>query len=334
MSSMPVTCSVVVPVFNEEEGLAELHRRTTGVLQQEGVTFELVLVNDGSSDRSLEVMCEIARRDPRVVVVNLSRNFGHQAALTAGLDHARGDAVVVMDADMQDPPEVIPRMLARWREGYDVVYGQRTRREGEGLFKRVTASAFYRLIRRLTAVDIPADTGDFRLVSRRCAEAMRSLRERNRFLRGLVAWVGFRQVAVPYERHARFAGQTKYPLRKMVAFATDAVVSFSSTPLRMATALGFIVSAASFAYAGYAVYLKIVSGRSLPGWASLMVGVVFLGGVQLLCLGIIGEYLGRMYDEVKARPLYLVESVLGGAPAAGKEGGDDGDAHGAPTKGA
>lgn len=328
---MQVACSVIVPVFNEEAVIPELHRRTTAVLADLGLEYELILVNDGSRDRSLELLCELATRDPRVVVVNLSRNFGHQLAITAGVDHARGDAVIVMDADMQDPPEVIPAMIARWREGYDVVYGRRTRREGEGIFKRATASLFYRFIRRLTAVDLPADTGDFRLMSRRSADAMRAMRERNRFLRGMVVWAGFRQVAVPYERHPRFAGETKYPLRKMIAFATDAVVSFSSTPLRLATGLGFAISCASFAYAAYSVYIKVFSGRSLPGWASLMVGVVFLGGVQLLCLGIMGEYIGRVYDEVKGRPLYLVESVRREEESAGKEKKLDGVADPAPA---
>jgi dolichol-phosphate mannosyltransferase len=311
-----IEVSIVVPVFNEEEVLPALYDRVSGVMARSGASWELLLVDDGSRDRSLETMRELRARDPRVSVLELSRNFGHQVAISAGLDHARGAAVVVMDADLQDPPEVVLDMIARWREGCDVVYGRRRARHGERPFKRATAAAFYRLIRALTSVDIPADTGDFRLMSRRAVEALRRLRERNRFVRGLSAWVGFRQVSVEYDRAPRLAGETKYPLRKMVRFASDAIVSFSITPLRVATAFGFAVSFASFAYAAYAVYLKIVTGESLPGWASLMVAVVFLGGVQLLCLGILGEYVGRIFEEVKARPLYLVADLQQGDRAA------------------
>jgi dolichol-phosphate mannosyltransferase len=323
MSAIP-TCSLVIPVFNEEEVLPELYRRVTQVMVAAETSYELVLIDDGSSDKTWEIMQRLRASDERVSLVRLSRNFGHQIALTAGLEHARGETVVVLDADLQDPPELIPRMLELWREGHDVVYGLRTRREGEGLFKRSTAAIFYRLIGRLTSVHIPADTGDFRLMSRPVVEALKRVRERNRFVRGLVAWVGFRQVALPYERAHRAAGETKYPFSKMLRFAVDAIISFSILPLRLATGFGFLVSFFSFAYAAHAVYLKVVTGESLPGWASLMVGIAFLGGVQLLCLGIVGEYLGRIYDEVKARPLYLLQDFQSGPRA--KEA-----AHGAPA---
>ncbi|HYO53240.1 glycosyltransferase family 2 protein [Archangium sp.] len=314
MSAIP-TCSLVIPVFNEEEVLPELYRRVTQVMAAAETSYELVLIDDGSSDKTWEIMQRLRASDERVSLVRLSRNFGHQIALTAGLEHARGETVVVLDADLQDPPELIPRMLELWREGHDVVYGVRTRREGEGIFKRSTAAVFYRLIGRLTSVHIPADTGDFRLMSRPVVEALKRVRERNRFVRGLVAWVGFRQVGLPYERAHRAAGETKYPFSKMLRFAVDAIISFSILPLRLATGFGFLVSFFSFAYAAHAVYLKVVTGESLPGWASLMVGIAFLGGVQLLCLGIVGEYLGRIYDEVKARPLYLLQDFQSGPMA-------------------
>jgi polyisoprenyl-phosphate glycosyltransferase len=315
MQSGP-TLSIVVPVFNEEAILDTLHARVVAALERSAERFELVLVDDGSRDGSWEKMTAAAARDPRVVLVRLSRNFGHQVAITAGVDAARGEAVVLMDADLQDPPEVIPEMIARWRAGYDVVYGRRSRRLGESWFKRATAAAFYRVIRGLTSVDIPADTGDFRLMSRRVVEVLKRLEERNRFVRGLVAWIGWRQTAVEYERAERLAGETKYPLRKMVRFAADAIVSFSIAPLRVATALGLVVSTFSFGYAVYAVLARIFSWDVVQGWASLMVAVTFLGGVQLISLGVIGEYVGRVYDEVKRRPLYVADVQRAGeAPA-------------------
>ena len=313
-----VTLSVVVPVFNEASGLDALHERVSSTLRHAGVAYEIVLVDDGSRDGSWERMAALAERDPHLVLVRLSRNFGHQVAITAGLDHACGEAVVVMDADLQDPPEVVPQMIERWRAGYDVVYGRRERRLGEGLFKRATASLFYRLVRRLTAVEIPADTGDFRLMSRRAVEAFRSLQERNRFVRGMVAWVGFRQTAVDYVREARHAGETKYPVRKMVRFAGDAIFSFSHVPLRFATGLGLASSTAGFGYAVYAILARVLGWPTVQGWASLMVAIIFLVGVQLISLGIIGEYIGRIYDEVKARPLYLTDTVVRGQAAASR----------------
>jgi len=308
----PITLSVVIPVFNEEESLQALHQRLGSTLERAGVSYEIVLVDDGSRDRSWERMCMLADLDPRYSLVRLSRNFGHQIAITAGVDQARGDAVVIMDADLQDPPEVVLEMLARWRDGADVVYGRRRHREGETWFKLATATAFYRLIRRLTTVNVPADTGDFRLMSRRAVEALRRLGERNRFVRGMVAWVGFRQEELLYDRAARHAGETKYPLRKMLRFAGDAIFSFSFVPLRLATLFGLLVSGVSFGYAIYSVLAKIFDWDVVHGWASLMVAVLFLGGVQLVSLGILGEYLGRVYDEVKARPLYLAQEVRRG----------------------
>ena len=306
MTNHPIL-SVVVPVFNEEESLDELYRRVTESLGGSGESFELVLVDDGSRDGSLSRMQALAARDPRVVLVRLSRNFGHQIAVSAGVDAARGQAIVLMDADLQDPPEVVPQMLALWRKGFDVVYGRRTRRSGESWFKKATAAAFYRLIRKMTSIDIPADVGDFRLMSRRVVDVLKQFQERNRFVRGMVAWIGFRQTAIDYQRQVRASGETKYPLRKMVRFAADAIFSFSHVPLRIATGLGLVVSTLSFAYGVFAILGRFFGWGFVHGWASLMVAVTFLGGVQLVSLGIIGEYLGRVYDEVKQRPLYVGE---------------------------
>ena len=307
---MSPVLSVVVPVFNEEGNLPELHRRLAAVLPAVVDSWEIVFVDDGSRDRSWELIRGLAAADPHVRGVRFSRNFGHQMAFAAGLDHARGDAVVIMDADLQDPPELIPELVARWREGHEVVYAVRTRREGETLFKKLTASVFYRLLRRITQVEIPVDTGDFRLMGRRALEAFRRLPERHRFTRGLVAWVGFSQVGVPYARAARKAGETNYPLRKMLRFAVDAITSFSHVPLQLATWLGFLTSLFAFAYIVVVVVLKFV-GISWPGYTSLMAAILFLGGVQLVMIGLLGEYLGRVYDEVKGRPLYLVQDTVG-----------------------
>lgn len=302
--------SVVIPVCNEVEVLPTTYRRLSDVLAGMGIPYELVFVDDGSTDGSWGLIEDLHHSDPSVSALGLSRNFGHQVAITAGIEHARGEAVVVMDADLQDPPEVLPGMLALWREGYDVVYGVRSVREQDSWFKRTSAAAFYRLIRALTAVDIPLDTGDFRLMSRRVVDAMKRMPERNRFVRGLVSWAGYRQVAIPYDRGARVAGVTKYPLRRMIRLAADAIVSFSTVPLQMAIGLGFLLSIACFAYAGWAAYARFIHDRPVPGWTSLMVAILLVGGVQLVCLGIIGEYIGRIYDEVKRRPLYLVGQHL------------------------
>lgn len=306
------TYSVVAPVYNEEQLLPEFYRRVVAVLEALQEPFEIVLVNDGSRDRSLEIMHRLHEEDPRVKVVNFSKNFGHQIAITAGMDYARGQAVVVIDSDLQDPPEVIARMIDEWKKGFQVVYAVRTEREGETYFKRATASMFYRLIRRITNVDIPVDTGDFRLMDRKVVDALTQMREQKRFMRGLSVWVGFKQTGVGYKRDARKAGETKYPLRKMVRFALDGITSFSYLPLQLATYFGFLVAGLSVLGIVLAVILRLFSGvDALEGQATTLVSVLFLGGVQLIFLGVIGEYVGRIYDEVKRRPLYIVAEALG-----------------------
>jgi glycosyltransferase involved in cell wall biosynthesis len=310
---MKPTISIVAPVYNEEAVLAELHRRVCEVMDQQAESWELVLINDGSRDRSAEVIAELHGQDGRVKGISFSRNFGFQVAATAGLDHTQGDAVILTDADLQDPPEVYPDMIAKWREGYDVVYGVRAGREGETRFKLITAKVFYRLIRRITSIDIPLDTGDFRLMDRRVVDAIRRMPERNRFLRGMVPWVGFKQTGVEYERQSRFAGESKFgSVKQMLPFALDAITSFSYLPLQLATFLGFVMAILS-ALAILVVILLRLFGPSDPllGQATTLVAVLFLGGVQLISLGIIGEYLGRIYDEVKERPLYLVDKKWG-----------------------
>lgn len=307
-----MTLSVVVPIYNEEPIIRELHRRLTAVLGLVEGGYEIVYVNDGSRDRSFELLTEVADTDRQVRVINLSRNFGHQIAITAGLDYAAGDAVVIIDADLQDPPELIHEMVAKWREGYDVVYAVRKSRDGETPFKKFTASFFYRLLSRITNVNIPVDTGDFRLMSRPAVDALNRVREKNRFVRGLVSWVGFRQTGILFERQERFAGETKYPLRKMLKFALDGITSFSFLPLQLATYSGFFVSGCSFLAMIVILLRKLLNpGYGVNGWASLMVVILFLGGIQLITIGIIGEYIGRIYDEVKQRPLYFTRELLG-----------------------
>jgi glycosyltransferase involved in cell wall biosynthesis len=306
-----LTLSVVVPIFNEEGTVEELHARLTAAVAPLD-SYELVLVDDGSSDRTWELLAAIAAGDPHVRLVRLSRNFGHQVALTAGVDAARGDAIVTMDGDLQDPPEVIPELVAQWREGFDVVYGVRVAREGETRFKLWTASLFYRLIRRMSPVDIPQDAGDFRLLSRRAADAFRSMPERARFIRGMTSWVGFRQVGVPYRREARYAGTTKYPTRKMLRFALDAITSFSTTPLRVMSAFGFSLVGLCGLYLAYALYKRFLTDDTVEGWTTVIVLVLLIGGAQLIGLGVIGQYVGRIYEESKNRPLYVVSEVLHG----------------------
>jgi glycosyltransferase involved in cell wall biosynthesis len=304
----PVYC-VIAPVLNEEETLPHFYKRVVKVMSELGESFEVLFVNDGSTDGSYRIMQELHQQDSRVRVVNFSRNFGHQIAISAGLDYARGQAVIIIDADLQDPPEVIPQLIARWKDGAEVVYAQRTRREGETGFKLVTAAAFYRLIERITSVSIPRDTGDFRLLDRRVVDALVTMREQHRFMRGLSAWVGFRQEAVSYVRQERFAGTTKYPLWKMIRFSLDAITSFSYVPLQLASTCGFILAAASLVGIVIAIILRVFTG-AIVGQASTLILVLFLGGIQLIFLGIIGEYLGRIYDEVRSRPLYIVRDVL------------------------
>ncbi len=299
--------SVVAPVYNEEATLEEFYSRVCTAL--DGLRFELVLVDDGSTDTSGAVLERLALSDPRVHVVSLSRNFGHQTALTAGLDHAAGDAVVMLDADLQDPPELIPRMLDHWSAGCDVVYAVREQRDGESRFKLTTARWFYRLFDKLAQVELQHNSGDFRLLDRRALDALLSMRERSRFLRGMTVWVGYRQAAVPYSRDPRYAGETKYTLSKMLRFSLDAVSSFSHRPLQLATLLGFVISTLAFIAIPVVIVLRIL-GSYLPGFGSITIAVLLLGGIQLIAIGIIGEYVGRIYDEVKGRPLYLVQSRI------------------------
>lgn len=301
--------SIVAPIFNEEGSVAELYRRLTAALGHETKSWELILVDDGSTDGSAQAIEALAREDGRVRPVVFARNFGHQIAVTAGLDHARGEAVVIIDADLQDPPELIPELIRRWKEGYEVVYAVRTERAGESWFKTATASLFYRLIARITDVHIPLDTGDFRLLDRKVVEALRHMRERHRFLRGMAAWVGFRQIGVPYKRDVRFAGETKYPFRKMVRLALNAVTSFSYFPLQIATYLGFLCAGASALAIVVVILMRLGGSQAFLGQASTLIAVLFLGGIQLISLGILGEYLGRVYDEVKGRPLYILRSA-------------------------
>lgn len=309
-----VDLSIVVPLYNEEGNVAPLVERIAGIAERlPGISsYEIVLVNDGSRDRTLEKIREEMRRRHDVVLVNLSRNFGHQIAATAGLDIAQGDAVVLMDGDLQDPPELIAEFVQRWRSGYDVVYAVRRTRKGESPFKLFTAAMFYRTIKRLTNVSIPVDTGDFRLMSRRVVEALKRSHERHRFLRGMVSWVGYNQIGVEYDRQERLSGETKYPFKKMLKFAVDGITSFSDVPLRFASYLGFTVSTAAFIYAVIIILFKAFhfgTPEYARGWASTMVVILFLGGVQLIGIGILGEYIGRIYDEVKARPLYLIADI-------------------------
>jgi dolichol-phosphate mannosyltransferase len=305
-------CSVIVPCYNEEAVILETYKRLTSELSKlQDISLEFVFVDDGSRDATFRLLSEIQRTDSRVRVVAFSRNFGHQIAVTAGLEHAAGDAVVLIDADLQDPPEVIHQMIERWRDGVDVAYGLRVGREGETALKLWTAKIFYRTINRMSDVPIPLDTGDFRLMDRKVVDAVLAMPERDRFVRGMVSWVGFRQEPVPYRRAARFAGVTKYPLMKMIRFAADGILSFSLVPLRLATYLGFGAAALAMLGITYALVMRLMTDIWVTGWTLLFIGLMFIGGVQLVALGVIGEYLGRVYGEVKRRPLYLVGRRLG-----------------------
>ena len=314
--------SVVVPVCNESGTIAEFHRRTSRVLQTlDRLAYEIIYVDDGSSDDSYEQLADLAARDSHVTVVKFSRNFGHQTAITAGLDYARGDGIVIIDADLQDPPEVIVDMTRKWREGYEVVYGQRATREGVTRLKRLTASLFYRVMRRMTRIDLPADVGDFRLVSRLAADQLRTMREKDRFVRGLVSWIGFRQTGVPYDREARFAGDTKYPYRKLIQLALDGMTSLSTMPLKLATWLGSAAVGLGLLYM-LSVPVQYLLGSTGAGFSPILAAVLFIGGTQLICIGILGEYIGRMFNEIKARPMYVVEELLGAGPP--RRGGGSG----------
>jgi glycosyltransferase involved in cell wall biosynthesis len=303
---MQITFSIVAPVFNESASLTEFYRRVSDTMQSLGEPWELVVIDDGSRDNSAEIMLELARNDSHVRPVIFARNFGHQLAVTAGLDYSRGQAVVIIDSDLQDPPEVIPDLIAKWREGNEVVYAVRTEREGETWFKLFTAALFYRLIYRITDVDIPRDTGDFRLLDRKVVNVLNQMRERHRFLRGMSVWVGFKQTGVGYKRRARFAGETKYPLKKMIKFASDAITGFSYLPLQIATYIGFFSAILAILAIPIVIIVRLTVSDGFLGQASTLISVLFLGGVQLICLGILGEYLGRLYDEARGRPLYII----------------------------
>ena len=310
--------SVVIPCFNEEGNLQETHRRVTEAVCQTGIQYEVVYVDDGSHDRTPELLRQLQADDDHVRVVYLSRNFGHQFAVTAGLAHASGSAVIILDADLQDPPELMLEMIRLWETGYEVVYGVRTDREGETWFKLLTARVFYRLIHWLSETEIPLDTGDFRLLDRRVVDVIVGMPERDRFLRGMVSWAGYRQIGIPYRRAPRFAGETKYPLGKMVRFAFDGIVSFSVKPLRLSTLMGFIFAGLALLAIVYALAMRLFTQRWVTGWTALIIAILLLGGAQLISLGIIGEYVGRLYGEAKHRPLYLVRETLGTAtPAQG-----------------
>jgi glycosyltransferase involved in cell wall biosynthesis len=314
MTEARPTLSVVIPVFNEEETLPELDRRLRSFLSELDVTWEVVFVDDGSRDASARLLQDMAASEPRFKVISFGRNFGHQIAITAGMDRAEGEAVVVMDADLQDPPEVVREMLAKWREGNDIVYAVRKRRIGETWFKRITAALFYRMFRAMLGFEVMVDAGDFRLMSRPVILTLRSLRERHRFIRGLVGWIGFRQASVSYTRHERFAGVTKYPLRKMLKFAFDGITSFSTVPLRAATWLGALAGLVALGLGTWAFYVKVVGGTTVPGWTTIMILVALGSSAQLLVIGILGAYVGRIYEEVQRRPLYTVAKEMNLAP--------------------
>lgn len=306
---MKIVYSIVAPIYNEIDNLSELYRRVSQVMESSDETWELVLVDDGSTDGSTEKIRELAEADKHIRPVIFARNFGHQIAVTAGLDYARGEAVVIIDSDLQDPPEVILDMIAKWRDGYEVVYAVRAEREGESWFKLWTASLFYRIIYRITDVKIPLDTGDFRLMDRKVVDVMNSMRERHRFLRGMSAWVGFKQVGVEYKRAARQIGTTKYPFRKMLRLALNAVTGFSYFPLQVATYIGFFAAGIAILAIPVVIIMRMTGSQAFFGQATTLIAVLFLGGVQLISLGILGEYIGRLYDEAKGRPLYIVREA-------------------------
>ncbi|MBD2601545.1 MULTISPECIES: glycosyltransferase family 2 protein [Microcystis] len=304
--------SLIIPIYNEEETIPELYRRVSAVMDSLDDSVELILINDGSGDRSLKLMRELQERDARVCYISFARNFGHQAAVTAGLNFARGQVIVVLDADLQDPPELIPKMIESWQAGYHVVYAQRTKRKKESWFKRLTAYVFYRLLRQLADVDIPADTGDFCLMDRQVVEVLNSMPERNRYIRGLRAWIGFRQTAVKFERDPRFAGEVKYTFKKSLALAINSLVSFSKIPLRISTYLGLFSALIALLMALLVLYWRLQQPDSpVTGLATILIAVFFLGSVQLISIGILGEYVGRIYEEVKGRPAYTIAEIAG-----------------------
>ena len=302
--------SVVIPAFNEQEVVGETYKRLTNVMTEMGESYELIFVNDGSKDQTAHIIAAFCENDPSVRLINFTRNFGHMAAISAGMEHSRGEAVFVIDADLQDPPEVFPEMAAKWKEGYHVIYGKRIQRKGESLFKRASAKLFYKFIRRMTSVDLPPDTGEFRLIDRQVCDVVNKLPEKNRYIRGLVSWVGFKQIPVEYVRESRFAGKTKYPLRKMFLFAMDAITSFSYKPLKLATIAGFSISFISFIYIISVIYQYFFTDRTIAGWASTIAAILFTQGIVLMILGLMGEYIGRIYTELQNRPNYIVQEII------------------------
>ncbi|MFA2766688.1 glycosyltransferase family 2 protein [Bacillus pacificus] len=302
--------SVVVPMYFEEEVAQECYNRLKSVMLQNNINYEFVFVNDGSTDRTMEILSEIAANDYRTKIVNFARNFGHQVAVTAGIAAAKGDAIVIIDADLQDPPEVIPELIAKWEEGYEVVYAKRKQRKGETWFKLLTAKYFYKFLNYMSDIDIPKDTGDFRIIDRKIADVFNQMTERNRFIRGMMSWVGFRQTYVEYERDERFAGETKYPLKKMIKFASDGIIAFSTKPLRIVMSLGLLSVLISIIVLLYTVTVKVFGHGTQTGWASIMVAITFFSGIQLLGLGIVGQYIARIYDESKNRPIYIVKETI------------------------
>lgn len=302
--------SVVVPMYNEEDGAAECVKRLTTVLDGMQCRYEILFVNDGSGDRTLAILKEQKPAFPHIKVIDLSRNFGHQLAITAGIDIADGDAVIVIDGDLQDPPELFPEMVAKWQAGFDVVHAKRRKRQGETSFKLITAKIYYRLIKEIAQIDMPVDVGDFRLMSRRAVDALKAMREMHRYVRGMVAWVGYNQCSVEYDREARFAGRTKYSLTRMLSFSWTGLTSFSVIPLRLATLMGLASAFIGFLYGIYALVAKYILHTAIIGWTSIVIIILLLGGIQLVCLGIIGEYIGKIYEEMKNRPLYLVKEII------------------------
>lgn len=302
--------SIVVPMYFEEEVAQECYNRLKKVMDDFNINYEFVFVNDGSTDKTMDILKEIAAKDHRSKVINFARNFGHQNAVTAGIDHAIGDAIVIIDADLQDPPELIPELINKWKQGYEVVYAKRKTRKGETFFKLLTAKTFYRFLNYMADIEIPKDTGDFRIIDRKVANVFRNMTERNRFIRGMMSWIGFRQTYIEYERDERFAGETKYPLKKMLKFASDGIIAFSSKPLRLVMSLGFFSVLISIGLLLYSIIVKLIGYHIEAGWASLMVAISFFSGIQLLGLGIIGQYIARIYDESKNRPIYIVNETL------------------------
>jgi len=305
-----MTYSFVIPIYNEAKTLPELQRRLAPILTGLNAATEVILVDDGSKDQSVELIRKICQNDPRFKLLQFARNFGHQIAITAGMDAAKGEAIIIMDADLQDPPEVVFKLIEKWKEGYEVVYAVRKSREGETWFKKTTAKIYYRLLKKLSQIDIPVDTGDFRLVDRKALDAFLSMREGHRFVRGMFTWIGFKQIGVEFERAERFAGETNYPFKKMLKFAIDGILSFSYVPPRMVLYLGAWIALIGLISAVYAV-IGYFQGKTVPGWTSLFVLVAFLGGIQLIVLGMLGEYIGRVHEEVKKRPLYIVRERIG-----------------------